>query len=558
MFSKRRIDQKFTNEPPSKRLVQHMQNLALENKVSYQEAAELLQEAQEAGMTSKIPLPRPNSNAARDLRSSAFKRSKWPPLYWANVSVWDDNLQQKVTAALPFLLPHEIIQSFAKHADNACKLFEQDNLDYEGRKHVQHVRDTCGMKNFCCVGLWGDGVPVNWDRSESAECYSINFPGMLGKSELMRVPVTAILKRYVFAKDTMDDILKVIAWSFQICFLGRYPTTRHDGTDWLPSDRKRSKQGGQPLFCRSLLMEVRGDWAFFKSVFSFPGWNETAGCCWRCAAKPADVALPASDALWRTQRYSHWDLIRVLREKGHVSSLFRCPGLRAECFRIDWLHCCDLGVAADFLGNLFVEILSAMHGGGGADDKCKVLFLHLKEWYKTNNISDRLQKLKVSMFKRDGNKTPKLRAKAAEARALVPYSVIAAAKWLDDDNAVHQAIAQAAKHLCSCYDNLEAETFDPEHLRNSSRQFCLQYKALQTFHEGTNKWRLKPKFHLFQELCEMSKACPSATWTYRDEDFGGTVATYVRRRGGPVSAHTAARSLLHRFLSAHPRLQLLV
>lgn len=459
--------------------------------------------------------------------------------------------------ALPFLLPHEIIETLLIYADNGRNILQQDNLDYEGRQHAQHVRAKCGLDSFCCVGLWGDGVPVNWDRSESAECYSINFPGMLGKSRLLRIPVTAILKKHVLAKQTMDDIMQVLSWSFQICFHGRWPTARHDGTEWLPSDRHRQKQGGQRLSCRSLLVEVRGDWAFFKSVFSFPGWKENAGCCWRCSAKPSDVFVPAADASWRSQRYSHWDLLQVLRAKGHVTPLFRCPFLLAGCFRIDWLHCCDLGVAADFLGNFFLAVLTAMPARASYEEKCKILFLHIQAWYKTNGVTDRLQKLKLSMFKRE-KKAPKLRAKAAEARALVPYAVVAAEKWLTAGTQLHLAIIQAAKHLSSCYDNLNPQTFNPDNLRTSSRLFCLQYAALQSFHVGTNKWRMKPKFHLFQELCEMSKACPSASWTYRDEDFGGTAASYIRRRGGPAPIHLAALSLLDRFVLAHLRLQLLV
>ena len=43
MYSKRRADQKLTDEPVAKRLTQHLTNLALENKVSYQETAEIKQ-----------------------------------------------------------------------------------------------------------------------------------------------------------------------------------------------------------------------------------------------------------------------------------------------------------------------------------------------------------------------------------------------------------------------------------------------------------------------------------------------------------------------------------
>ena len=45
-------------------------------------------------------------------------------------------------------------------------------------------------------------------------------------------------------------------------------------------------------------------------------------------------------------------------------------------------------------------------------------------------------------------------------------------------------------------------------------------------------WGLKPKLHLFQELCENAQTNPSLSWTYSDEDFGGTLSALATRRWG--------------------------
>ena len=50
------------------------------------------------------------------------------------------------------------------------------------------------------------------------------------------------------------------------------------------------------------------------------------------------------------------------------------------------------------------------------------------------------------------------------------------------------------------------------------------------------RWRLKPKLHMMQELCELQTDNPSQNWTYQDEDFGGSMAACARVRGGSATA----------------------
>jgi len=315
---------------------------------------------------------------------------------------------------------------------------------------------------------------------------------------------------------------------------------------------------GKSIGLRAFLFEFRGDWSFFKSVFSFPGWRENGGCCWRCPAQPEDIRKASSSAAWRRSRYDHFGLLAYLRGyRGHVSPLFAVPFLMAICFKIDWLHCCDLGVAADFLGNVLYAVLQRMPGSS-IIQQCSALFLEILAWYKANNVQDRFQNITHLMIRKAANKPPKLRGKAAEIRGLVPFALYASEKWLDDGSLESQAITIAAQSLVVCYANLNPDEFQPARIREACRTFCLQYSALEQFHgEDSCLWRIKPKFHLFQEICEMSRNCPSGSWTYRDEDFGGTAARYVCSRGGPVAPHRAAQSLIDRFTATHCDIELL-
>lgn len=62
--------------------------------------------------------------------------------------------------------------------------------------------------------------------------------------------------------------------------------------------------------------------------------------------------------------------------------------------------------------------------------------------------------------------------------------------------------------------------------------------------------------HLFQELCEMQEATepmtrPSMHWTYREEEFGGTVAGLGRRMGGPNTAASVGEQVIVKFCALH-------
>jgi len=180
--------------------------------------------------------------------------------------------------------------------------------------------------------------------------------------------------------------------------------------------------------------------------------------------------------------------------------------------------------------------------------RCRELFLLIQIFYKANDVESRLDHLFPNMLCQK-KKSPKLRAKAAEARGLVPFARDAAVRYLLDTDPAEHAAKQAAIQLASCYDCLSHAAFDHDLLRASCRRFCLLTVALEA--TDSKLWRVKPKMHLFQEMCEMQASCPTDSWTYRDEDFGGTLAKISRKRGGLSSAMSTAKGVLQRFAAKH-------
>ena len=155
------------------------------------------------------------------------------------------------------------------------------------------------------------------------------------------------------------------------------------------------------------------------------------------------------------------------------------------------------------------------------------------------------------MIKGD-KKGPRLTSSAAQCMALVPFAVELAKELLSPVDAKEQAMIAAAEHLKNCYDSLSsAAIFYADTLREESKKFALQYVALRGVSTDDKLWKCKPKLHLFVELCsEGSK--PATYWTYRDEDYGGSVAQCSRSRGGVLTPKLVSCNTLLRFKCSNP------
>lgn len=551
MFSKHPLPN-LDEVPADARLRHNLVDLFLASDVSGARAASLFQDAVAAGASNVSDLGKVTSrkHACRDILRKVLKRTQWPKLYYASITVWDKDKQEETKAMLPFLLPHEVVAALAKRGSRD-NLLCKEGMSTEAKAHLEAVSEELGLTEALGLGVWLDGVPCNWDRSQSLECVALSFPGWVGQHANIRFPITVIQKRHCVKHKTLDEILSIISWSLTCLAEGCMPVARHDNTPWLPGDHLRKKQAAQSTGLHGILAEVRGDWSCFKSVFRLPSWNERGGCCWRCRATPATIKETGLDASWRLpeNRLDHWKLMhRMLSQGLTLSPLFSAPGFKSSCFQLDWLHCADLGITADLLGQLFWLLLDKLPGHD-REARCQQLYLRMVAWYKANKTDSRLDNLTVSMLKKEASRSPKLRAKAAEARALVPFAHETALELLSADHPLESTAIQCITHLAQCYRCLSVPLFNPAVLEEHSRKLCLLWVALEEY-TADDSWRIKPKLHLFQELCE-SGSCPSTCWTYRDEDFGGTLARLSRRRGGHNTPRGLAQSVLLRFLGLH-------
>ena len=151
------------------------------------------------------------------------------------------------------------------------------------------------------------------------------------------------------------------SWSMKALFLGKWPRKRHDASPWRKEDQARAKQVGRDFGFFANLTQVRGDWAFYKALFSLGGWASKS-MCWLCQANTTDTPWTdfSMSAAWRTARHGPMEFVSKIRQQGTAPSpLFGCPGFDMDLVAVDVLHSLDLGVSQDTLGNFFFAVLES-------------------------------------------------------------------------------------------------------------------------------------------------------------------------------------------------------
>ena len=549
MYQKRTIGASYENAPKEKKLRENVSSLFCQNDVSGQRAATLFTDAYHADRRHVEDLKDivSNNNTARSLLRKLSKNNRrgWPPLYMARIRVYDRKTQKIVRAWCPMLLPHELFFEMQRRSRVAA-LTTTAGMAADTKTHWQSCADQLPLPCVGC-GIWCDGVPCNWDRSQSLECCSLYFPGFEGSFANLRLPLFVLPKRFLAKESSYEDAFAVLKWSFDHCGSGTFPSHRHDGTPWTNTDSYRKKHSGSLKIC-AVLCEMRGDWQMYSTLFRLGGWNKKKHCCWKCNVDKQNLANFGLDAAWRNQRISYMDFLVRLHQTGlSPSCLFNVPFFHIRIFKVDWLHTMDLGVASDWLGNLFSFVLPKLPGAT-ADAKCSELFLRIQNYYSTHDdIPAKYDNMKLTMF-RQGKKGYKLRGKASEVRGLINFAKLLADDVLSAADPVEATVLHGTSLLKQCYDHLSGAV-PLGTLATSCRQFCILFKAMEDLNLGPKCWKVKPKAHLLCELCEFTADRPSATWCYRDEEFGGTLANLSRVRGGAVTPLAVGRNVLLKYMT---------
>ena len=142
-------------------------------------------------------------------------------------------------------------------------------------------------------------------------------------------------------------------------------------------------------------------------VFGLPSWQQKAGICCKCSATLETFTDFTSNAVWRTERYSHWDFLEKLESLDKPrTALCKCPFFTTEVFKLEWLHVADLGCSCDMLGNLLWYVLPKF--GGTRQEQLSALWLRMKIYYADCAIQDTIGNLTFGMLRKKSTTSPKL------------------------------------------------------------------------------------------------------------------------------------------------------
>lgn len=444
---------------------------------------------------------------------------------------------------------------FGPKEDFTQALCDTTALPQRELQHLTHIANHIGCAPDTLVGIsmWGDGVPFNNNRSHSLEMLSLAI--LTCQDQSLRIPLCSFPKHLAAGSKTWEAIWVVMKWSLECAGAGLMPDRRHDGTPFGSKDIARRKQILQPV-PRAFLLQIRGDWAYYKAVFALPAWNQTAGICWRCNMVPSRVSEVFLHADWRQphNRKDNWQAIAALERP---TPLLGVPFFDMSLIQLDWLHIMDIGVALHWLGSVFT-ILVGKFPGTTIDQRSKQFHLRMKQYYKDFAVDSRLPLFKPSMLQKDTNKSkaskfPKLRAKAGEARGLILFALLQCQNLLSSADPFENAILQSAVQLHTCYQQLSQQAFEPATLHRAGLKFAALYVTLNEFalQQGRNLFKVTPKLHLFCEMTLDPASPPSTGWTYRDEDFGGHVAQFAQRRGGALTCVAVGKAMFQKFAALY-------
>lgn len=511
-----------------------MTGLFCRNEVSGKAAMQSLQKAHQAGARGCADLlhTRALKHASRDLLRRLLKESQWPGLYWADIPVLDKDTKQSVKKPHPFLLPTDWLPVFMRRPDAWVDIKPEEGSSTKAHLDKVALELQCDPSALVALGLWGDGVSMGGTMNpDSLECFTLNLPTSR-RHRAMRVPFTCIQKKHCVPGETFDAIVDIATWSLRFLALGQEPPCKHDGS---PMPGQGSAGVGTVMPVQGILTELRGDWAFFSCLYRFPQFNDGGGMCWQCTATYADFrSLSTLDNSWRRNRLTAEEFMVRCRERGPPCTLFSLPGVTPTLAQPDWMHCVDQGIAQDIIGHVFCEVLPEFPGRA-KQDQCRHLWEAIRKWYTDNRVPYRFDTMTLSMFVRPG-KASKLTGKAACTRHLVPFLPMLCNRFWENGTEHQKSVCCLAQLLLTCYQCLDKAPWDPAGLKKASRQLvnlycCLEQEALQA-DPSSLQWRVKPKLHLFEELCQFGRGNPKDAWCYADEDFGGGVGQTLSEERG--------------------------
>jgi hypothetical protein len=480
-------------------------------------------------------------NMYRDFMRRIGSKGKMPDLYEAVIPSWDIEGCKPKHSKMYFMLPHELLPRLCGDNVPEWSKFDASTASWEGRLAQWCARTGAPRgDDLVSLGIWGDAAPYNTRDSLYVVLWNVISGPHRTRYWLTCWPKKAACKCGCHGRHSLEAIWEIVGWSLRCLFLGRYPSTRHDGTPFnnATGDRKRARQNGE-LGVRGACMQLRGDWSWLKEAFDLQDWAQggaSKGVCFKCPANCGNLDWKDStlQAAWRSvPRTTHQSFMtdRLLRG-GFISKIWNFPGVELDCISLDLMHIADLGVTQYVLGSLMWEFF--LHVGGLVSKPrpgCGVILTLIRHFSKHLGVESPINNLTISMFRPSAAKAVRFKGKAAECRHLLPIMMEILRVAMPNETA-HEALRyNCCKALSSVYWEITHWSDGAaDRAIDHGRRFNILYMELarEQFHSTGSLlvWRPTPKFHLLNHCLEEMKVSGSAAahWCYPDERSIGRAA----------------------------------
>ena len=192
------------------------------------------------------------------LLRKAFKKTCWPQFYWAQIPIKSKKDNKKHTQWHPFILPHEWMATFFPDPDRECLQKCQPEKGSKAAAAMASMKEKLGLEELVIpFAPHGDGAPVQGTiRQEGLGFLTVNLPGAHDAKIKSPVPFTLLQSCFYWEYETKETILHILMWSMTCLKNGKFPTTRHDGTAWLKSEKERAKKAGKTVPAKGILVEM--------------------------------------------------------------------------------------------------------------------------------------------------------------------------------------------------------------------------------------------------------------------------------------------------------------
>ena len=469
-------------------------------------------------------------------------------------------------AQLAVFLPHEWFcwMEGHGHVSGASEMedFWAAHLDSDPKLTHNPVMAE-GKEKFLPLALHGDGGQFQrWDSINIVSFRSLLSAGNVGTTQMLlaAIPKSCISKSEVPEQDTMSCVWKVLVWSFEHCFFGKFPERNHEGKKWTSADKQRQDKAGLPLqtsHTKACLFAVSADGEYLQNEFRLAGASRNK-MCFNCDADKD--SLPYNDfrvsAGWKKTIKKHEGATPTT----HL--IKKIPGFNGHSFHYDTLHNLEEGVASHALANTMFDLCLKSEGLGGTQDQNVVsLYKKVLQQYHEQGIiaSDRIRRLGMSNFCQPKSKYdhfPELTGyKARHIRYLVPVIMEIAKEFKKDDDEYSQHRFQCLFHLNGMYQcidssgmHMDANTW--KLFKHHTDRTLLHYSRLSkiTMQDGWLQWSTVPKFHLVAHMPDQAKYLnPRFVSTYAGETMIGHMSRCAHSCLNGTPAHLVPEKVLWRF-----------